>query len=162
MEEKLETRLLKAKSNGIIRKIFTTGLSYTLRTTRFHFTSDSTQPYPMFGWFIDDVNIYPRKLATSIADHQESNTPKQYELYANYPNPFNPMTTIRYTLPKSSTVSLTIFNLIGQEILALVDDTRPAGEYEVQWNASNLPSGLYVCKMQAGEFVATKKLVLLK
>ena len=95
-------------------------------------------------------------------DDTESSTVKEFILKQNYPNPFNPMTTISYTLPKSSTVSFTIYNLAGQKIETLVSEAQSAGEHEVKWNAGQLPSGVYVCRMQAGEFVQTRKLVLLK
>lgn len=85
-----------------------------------------------------------------------------YRLEQNYPNPFNPTTTLRYSLPRSSNVLLKIFNLAGQEIKTLVNETKPAGEYEILWNASDLPSGVYVCQLQIAEFVKTRKLVLLK
>jgi len=98
----------------------------------------------------------------TAVEENGTDLPKSFVLKQNYPNPFNPTTTIRYTTPKSSTVSLKIINLIGQEITSLVHETQPAGEYEVQWNAGNLPSGVYICRFQAGEFVETKKLLLIK
>ena len=98
----------------------------------------------------------------AVDDTSKSAIPRTFTLWQNYPNPFNPTTTIRYTLPKSSSVTLTLYNLIGQKIVVLANETQPAGEYEVQWNAGMLPSGVYVCRIQAGEFVATRKLILLK
>jgi len=86
--------------------------------------------------------------------------PTEYQLFQNYPNPFNPSTTIRYSLPKTANVSLRIFNTLGQEIAALVNEERVAGCYLLQWNA-NVPSGMYFYRLRAGEFVETKKMVLL-
>jgi hypothetical protein len=79
----------------------------------------------------------------------------------NYPNPFNPSTTIRYELPKTADVSLKIFNVLGQEMVSLVNDQRAPGSYQVQWNA-NVPSGIYFYRLEAGGFVETKKMILLR
>jgi hypothetical protein len=80
----------------------------------------------------------------------------------NYPNPFNPNTTISYSIPSSSFVQLKIFNIIGQEIATLVNEEKLAGNYEVNFDASNLPSGVYIYKMNAGSYVQTRKMILLK
>jgi len=98
----------------------------------------------------------------SAVPKNNGNISIHYMLAQNYPNPFNPTTTIRYTLPKQSNISLNVYNLRGQKITTLVNKTQLTGEYEAQWDASGLPSGVYICRLQAGEFVATRKLVLLK
>jgi len=85
-----------------------------------------------------------------------------YVLYQNYPNPFNPSTTIRYELPKASYVTLKIYNVLGQEVATLVNEEKPAGNYEVNFNASNLSSGVYFYKIKAGSYVETKKMNLIK
>jgi hypothetical protein len=86
----------------------------------------------------------------------------EYLLMQNYPNPFNPSTTIRYALPKSSYVRLKVYNLLGREIATLVNEKRAAGEHAIRWNPIGLPSGIYFYRLQAGEFVATRKLVLMR
>ena len=88
--------------------------------------------------------------------------PKKSELLQNFPNPFNPSTTIHYTLSKNSEVMLKIFDLLGKEVETIVSGEKPAGDYEVIWNAKNLPSGIYFYTIRAGEFSETKKLTLLK
>jgi hypothetical protein len=88
--------------------------------------------------------------------------PKEYRVFQNYPNPFNTSTTIRYELPKESRVLLKVFNILGQEVATLVDEVKRPGRYSVQWNAGNVASGMYLYRLRAGEFVKTKKLVLLK
>ena len=85
-----------------------------------------------------------------------------FKLKQNYPNPFNPTTSIEYTLTKISDVRLTIFNLQGEEVAKLVEGRFNAGEYSVEWNASNIPSGIYFYRLHTGEYVQTKKMVLLK
>ena len=87
--------------------------------------------------------------------------PTQFSLDQNYPNPFNPSTTIRFVLPKAANVSLKVYNTLGQLVAALVDEHKEAGDQQVQWNA-NVPSGIYFFRLMAGEFVETKKAILLK
>jgi hypothetical protein len=87
--------------------------------------------------------------------------PERFVLAQNYPNPFNPSTTIRYDLPKAANVSFKIFNTLGQPVATLVDERKEPGYYTVQWIAS-VPSGIYFYRLQAGEFVETKKMILLK
>jgi len=97
---------------------------------------------------------------TGIAD--EGIVPEKYELSQNYPNPFNPVTVIRYSIPKAEEVSLVVYNLIGKEVAHLIDERKPAGSYTVKWDASNMASGIYFYRLQAGDFVQTKKMLLLK
>ena len=85
-----------------------------------------------------------------------------YALGQNYPNPFNPTTKISYSLPQSEMVSLKILNVLGQEIISLVNEEKPAGYYEVDFNAAYLPSGIYMYRIQAGSFAETKKMILLR
>jgi hypothetical protein len=89
-------------------------------------------------------------------------TPKQYRLNQNYPNPFNPSTKISYQLPKSSFVTLKVYDIIGREVSTLVNGEQNAGQYEVTFDGSRLASGVYFFRLQAGGFVQTKKLVVMK
>ncbi len=86
----------------------------------------------------------------------------KFELSQNYPNPFNPSTKIKYSIPQSADVTLKIFNTLGEEIETLVSEEKPVGTYELNWNAANLPSGVYFYRLQAGDFVQTRKMILLK
>jgi hypothetical protein len=88
--------------------------------------------------------------------------PTTYALHQNYPTPFNPITTIEFALPKASHVTLKIFNILGEEVATLVSQKLPAGDYEYQWDAARFASGIYYYKFEAGDFVGTKKLVLLR
>jgi hypothetical protein len=88
--------------------------------------------------------------------------PVEYTLYQNYPNPFNPTTKIRYGIPAESYVSLVVYNLLGDKIEILVDEKKPAGSYEVEFNANSLPSGVYFYSLQTEGFKSTKKLILLR
>jgi hypothetical protein len=87
--------------------------------------------------------------------------PSKYELAQGYPNPFNPTTTIEFSLPQSGYVTLKIYSTVGEEVATLVSEKRSAGRYRVEWNASGFASGVYFCRLQAGQFVQTKKLVVL-
>lgn len=88
--------------------------------------------------------------------------PVRYGLMQNYPNPFNPRTTIKYDLPKSSMVKLSVYDILGREVSVLVNDMKNAGSYEVKYDASGLSSGFYFYRIQAGDFVQSKRLVVLK
>jgi hypothetical protein len=87
---------------------------------------------------------------------------KKIELSQNYPNPFNPSTKISYTLPNSEIVKIKVFDLLGEEIITLVNEEKEAGNYEITFNASSLPSGVYLYRLQFGSFVQTRKAILLK
>jgi len=86
----------------------------------------------------------------------------EYKLEQNYPNPFNPFSTIKFELPKSSVVSLKVYDIPGREINELVNEFRTAGKYEVTFDASKLPSGVYFYRLQSENFVKTRKMVLIK
>jgi len=95
--------------------------------------------------------------------------PNDFLLYQNFPNPFNPTTKIKFTIPASPLsfgegqgVRLIVYDILGNEIATLVNEEKPAGEHEVEFDASGLTSGIYFYKLQAGNFVETKKMVLLK
>jgi len=88
--------------------------------------------------------------------------PTEYSLEQNYPNPFNPSTTISFSIPEVSFVTLKVFNSLGEEIETLVTKQLSAGSYKYDWNAINLPSGVYFYKLQTEKFVETKKMILLK
>ncbi|PJC59367.1 MAG: hypothetical protein CO025_06430 [Ignavibacteria bacterium CG_4_9_14_0_2_um_filter_37_13] len=92
----------------------------------------------------------------------QTQNPKSFELSQNYPNPFNPSTKIKFAVPAVSYVSLIVFNSLGQEVQTLVREEKSEGIYEVSFNASNLPSGTYFYRLQAGSFVETKKMILMK
>ena len=88
--------------------------------------------------------------------------PDDYIIFQNYPNPFNPLTVIRYGLPDYSHVKIEVFNISGQRVYILTDEEKPAGYYEVEFNAASLSSGIYLYRIQAGSFLETRKMTLIK
>ena len=105
---------------------------------------------------------------------EDNDLPYNYALYQNYPNPFNPTTTIKFTIPSNvkremsnslpayGVVTLKIYDVLGNEIATLVNEEKPAGSYEVEFDGTNLTSGIYFYQLRAGEFIQTKKMLLLK
>ena len=98
---------------------------------------------------------------TAITENIES-IPIKIELFQNYPNPFNPTTKIKYQIPTDGIASLKVYDDLGREVAALVNEEKPTGSYVVEFDASNLASGIYFYKLQAGKYIETKKMVLLK
>ena len=89
--------------------------------------------------------------------------PEGYILYQNYPNPFNPSTTIKYQIPDDNTfVELRVFNILGKELITLVNEKQEPGIYEVEFNSGNLSSGIYFYTLKAGSHSETKKMIVLK
>ena len=111
---------------------------------------------------LGEVINYQITLEPLSVDQIKSLTPENFELAQNYPNPFNPVTTIQYSIPQRSNVTLKVYDVLGNEIAALVNEEKLAGVYEVDFNASNLSSGVYFYKLQGGSFVETKKMILLR
>jgi predicted GH43/DUF377 family glycosyl hydrolase len=99
---------------------------------------------------------------TGIEDDLLNRVPKENKLLQNFPNPFNPLTTISYSIPEQAYVTLKVYDILGDEIETLVNDEKPAGSYLVRFNASHFASGTYFCKLQTDNFIQTKKLVLIK
>ena len=89
-------------------------------------------------------------------------TPEKFVLEQNYPNPFNPGTTIKYSIAKDSFVTIKIYNTLGEEVATPVNEQKSAGNYEMNFNAPNLPSGIYIYKMRTNNFTSSKKMLLLK
>jgi tetratricopeptide (TPR) repeat protein len=108
------------------------------------------------GKQVGDLPAFGKSLA------KENVIPKEYELFNNYPNPFNPTTTIRYGLPKDGFVTLKVYDILGREVATLVNEYEAAGSYIVTFNAGNLASGIYIYQLKSGGFVANKKLILMK
>ncbi len=119
--------------------------------TLFLFTNKGLSVY-------DTIRVHG--LTVDVNDNPEM--PIEYSLFQNYPNPFNPSTKITYSVASLSNVSLKVYDILGREVVTLVNEEKPAGRYEVNFNASSLASGVYFYQIKAGSFIQTKKLMLLK
>ncbi|MBU1095047.1 MAG: T9SS type A sorting domain-containing protein [Bacteroidetes bacterium] len=106
--------------------------------------------------FSDDVII------TSVNENYNSISDLSFKLQQNYPNPFNPTTTIQYSIKNDGMVSLKVYNIIGQEVVSLVNGFKKAGYHQVNFDASKLASGVYIYQIQSGSFVSAKKMLLMK
>lgn len=101
-------------------------------------------------------------MAKNSYDTENISAPLMFSLDQNFPNPFNPSTVIKYSLPEDQFVSLEIFNSIGQKVKTLVNEMQTAGRYNITFNADGLASGIYIYKIKAGSFEKTMKMTLLK
>ena len=108
--------------------------------------------------------VWRRPLSEMITSVRESPSelPATFTLEQNYPNPFNPTTTIRFVLPRAGFTELMIFNLLGEQVSTVVSERLNAGSYTVSWGAPHLASGVYIYRLQAGDYVETKKLLLIR
>jgi hypothetical protein len=124
------------------------------------------------GLSLSDIqmdNIVLNKSKLNVRNFKGESLPIDYSLEQNFPNPFNPTTTIRYQLPKDGMVTLKVYDILGAEVATLVNEEKLAGKYEVNFNASdhsgnvrNLASGVYIYRLQANDFISVKKMILLK
>ena len=106
-----------------------------------------------------DLNWYP---GITAVNKNDETIPVRFSLEQNYPNPFNPSTVIKYSLPKAQLVTLKVYNLLGQKVTSLVNEKQSSGDHEVTFNANKLASGIYFYELQSGNFIQTKKMLLLK
>ena len=121
-----------------------------------------------FGWIAGDMGLILRtENGTTWIDNEGNNVSKMdFQLFQNYPNPFNPKTIISYTVgahrDASLHIDLSIYNVLGQKVATLISEKQPAGNYNIEWDASNLASGIYLYRLQAGAYVETKKMIVMK
>jgi hypothetical protein len=114
--------------------------------------------------------VFNKGIITNVENNGSETTPNNFLLFQNYPNPFNPSTKIKYSIPsvianevkQSQFVSFKVYDILGNEIETLVNEEKPAGTYEITWYAEQLPSGVYFYQLKAGDFIQTKKMLLLK
>ena len=112
----------------------------------------------VIGGFLADT-----LLRSTIVDvKNQEQLPTSYSLWQNYPNPFNPSTTIHFELPKESRVTLKVYNMLGQEVLTVLDEEKVAGRYDLRIDGASLASSVYFYRLIAGDYVSTKKFLLLK
>lgn len=158
------TRITEAKlyaagnliSKKVTRQIYFTGKSSSF-TIDLDTLTQATGNIPVYG-----LEMYLYNNTTLSVDNNSKTGVQQFLLEQNYPNPFNPLTNISYSVPEKSFVSLKVYNLLGSAVATLVNETREKGKYTIRFDGSNLASGIYFYKLDAGNFSDIKKLVLLK
>jgi hypothetical protein len=174
-------RWVNGQLTSILRGTYTYDAQGNLTSFWSHYWSDASSSWIPTDWTLGgfsgfDVydiagnyyNFYgynftfTYKLIITEVVSESGNAPEHYSLWQNYPNPFNPSTKIRFSVPQSSNVVIKVFDILGSEIETLVNEEKPAGNYEVEFDATRLPSGIYFYRLQAGNFVGTKKMVLMK
>ena len=159
--------------NGIIQQTTNGGVSWSTQVTPLNNPQGGNSIYSIYffdaqnGWLTGgDSHICHYTGTTDISD--DISSINKFELQQNYPNPFNPRTTIKFDISDVGTglalsaVTLKIYDVLGNEVATLINEYKPAGSYEVDFNASNLSSGVYFYKLIAGNFSAVKKLMLIK
>lgn len=109
-----------------------------------------------------ETGFYRTIESTTDVTEYEQIIPTEFTLFQNFPNPFNPSTTIKYNLPQSGNVTLKIYDLLGSEVTTLIDEEKLAGSYESNFDGSELSSGTYFYSLQSGDFIDTKKMILIK
>ena len=142
-------------SNAYIQGSFTNNWLYTIAAIR--------EGNTIHKWIsgMGGIILYRSDYITSIGLESDLIV-KDFELYQNYPNPFNPSTKISWQSPVGSHQTIKVFDVLGREVATLVDEYRTAGNYEVDFNAADLPSGVYMYRIQAGDYAETKKMILLR
>jgi hypothetical protein len=146
--------------NNLSYQVNTTGIGNKSVFLRLKVEDNFNPDYSLSQIYSDNDILEKRSIKT--INFTGSETPVTYDLAQNFPNPFNPSTTIRYQLPKDGVVTIKIYDILGSEVATMVNEEKTAGKYEVNFNASSLASGVYIYKIQAGDFVNSKKMILLK
>jgi hypothetical protein len=152
-------------SDWIKEEISLTNYSSNQFKVRFQLKSDGGEKRD--GWYLDDIGIFAYTIPTDVSGDAEP--VYKFSLEQNYPNPFNPSTKIKYTIPSAtfggieeSPTTLKVYDVLGNEIAVLVDEEQPTGNYEVEFDAGNISTGIYFYKLVSGSFVETKKMILLR
>jgi photosystem II stability/assembly factor-like uncharacterized protein len=137
-----------------------TQLNSGLETLRTYSLAINSSGYIFVGTLGNGVSRSVNSTVTEISKGE--NTLTKYSLEQNYPNPFNPITSLQYAIGSRKFVTLKVYDILGREVATLVNEEKAAGEYEVEFNAANLPSGIYFYQLKAGSFVEARKMVLVK
>jgi len=161
-------------NNGYALSVDVTGAGQMIKSTDrgAHWLDETTPRSNLRGIYFLNTNlgyavgdsgvILIYSFATSVKEIPGNKVPKEFTLSQNYPNPFNPSTTISFALPLKAYVTLKVFDIMGREIASIASENLSAGTYTRQWNAANMPSGVYFYRLQAGDYIETKKLILLR
>ena len=154
----------KSQNSAWDKAAFVEGYGTTTEIHSYSYTDDLSKTavtYPLF-YRLKQIDYDGTVSYSEELEIEAAFAPADFVLEQNYPNPFNPTTSISYSIPEYSYITIKVFDILGNEIETLVNEQKPAGSYEVTWNAVNYPSGIYFYRLQAGSFVDMEKMVLLK
>ncbi len=166
LEASLYSNFMTTGSNNTVqgdyRSYITSGPANITPENSFNFTFAMVAGESLDD-LVNNANLAAQKaMITSVEEQQVDLTPQDYILSQNYPNPFNPVTTIQFSLPASEYVELNVYNVLGEQVARLVNGELSAGTHQVRFNASLLSSGIYFYQIKAGEFIQTRKMMLIK
>ena len=149
-------KIFKTTDGGISWNVQSSGTSYNLHSV--DFIDQNT------GWVVGDDGtiLHTSNGGVTFVENKEIEVPIGFFLAQNFPNPFNPVTSIQYVVGSQTEVILNVYDVLGKEIETLVNEQKPSGTYEVEFDATNLPSGIYLYQLNAGSYTETKKMILLK
>ena len=153
------------KEDGQILVTTDSGLNWDVSIIKHDIASDLVFLNKDVGWMCGSNGAILKTnngVFTSVENYFENKVQNYVLLSQNYPNPFNPSTTIEYLIPERSSVVIKVYDILGREVAKLVNEEKPAGNYNVELNGSNLTSGIYFYQIQAGEYIQAKKMILLK
>ncbi len=151
----------KTNISGWIKVGFVPGNGTSTESKSYNFLDKNILP-GFYNYRIKQIDFNGSINYYNLSETIEIGTPEVFDLVQNYPNPFNPITTIKYSIAKLSQVKLVVFNSIGEEMITLVNEAKQPGIYSVQFDAVSVSSGVYFYKLIAGDFVSTKKMILIK
>jgi len=161
IERRTLTTSVNNQSSTWKKITFISGLGSTNSPHEYTFT-DRNLSAGNYAYRIKQIDNSGAFTYTKEAEVEIGLVPREFTLSENYPNPFNPSTTIQFSLPQAGFITLKIYNTLGEEIASLISEKLDAGTYTKNWNATDISSGVYFYRLHAGSFVETKKLVLLK
>ncbi len=150
------TKLQNWKSIGFVE-----GHGTTTKENNYSFVDKNLEPGD-YSYKLLQIDFDGTRNKSEIVNVEVSSQPTEYSLSQNYPNPFNPTTIIQYSIPQSGNVKLTIYNSLGEEVETLVNSFEEAGTYNINFDAAQLSSGIYYCRLETNEFGAMRKMILLK
>lgn len=127
---------------------------------RFRDSTDSSVNWD--GWYVDNIKITAYQVSPITGAENNATVPYRYSLEQNYPNPFNPVTRINYSVAEKQLVKISVYDMLGREVSVLLNEIKSPGNYSLEFNASQMPTGAYFYRMQSGAFTDTKKMILVK
>jgi hypothetical protein len=154
---------IKINTDGTIEVLTFASLKYSRKYPMLGYYNNKLY---VFGGFDEQNNVVAEvevfDFTPQVTSVNEETVPSDFLLYQNYPNPFNPTTNLKFSLPKEANVSLKIYNTLGEEVAFLINQVMSAGNHIIEFNGSKLSSGIYFYKIDAGGFIQTKKMLLIK